>query len=235
MTESPFNNQIMTLSEVAEYLKVAEKTILRMIQKGEIPCAKVASQWRFMRPMIDDWLISRMNVIPKNDLSSLLIKEGSLVPLSRLIRRERILTGLPAGSKEEMLDALIAPLSLSRENRKLFLKKLMQREDMSSTAIGQSIAIPHLRRPEENIITGPEVILGICPEGCDFDSIDSKPTYLFFLIITDSEVVHLRIISRISQIAGDRKLIRKLVNATDGERALGLILDSEKSGKFEAS
>lgn len=235
MTESPFNDQIMTLSEVAEYLKVAEKTILRMIKKGEIPCAKIASQWRFMRPMIDDWLISRMNVIPKNDLSALLAKEGSLVPLSRLIKKERILTGLPASSKEEILDALITPLSLSRENHILFLKKLMQREDMSSTAIGQSIAIPHLRRPEENIIPGPEVVLGICQEGCDFDSIDNKPTHLFFLIITDSEVVHLRIISRISRIAGDSQFLHNLVNATDGEEALGLILDSEKNGKFGAS
>ena len=222
----------MTLSEVAEYLKVAEKTILRMIQKGEIPCAKVASQWRFMKPMIDDWLISRMNVLPKNDLSSLMAKEGSLVPLSRLIRKERIIPDLAPGSKEEVLNAMIASLAISESNRQLFLKKLMQREDMSSTAIGDQVAIPHLRRPEENIIPGPEVILGICPPGCDFDSLDGKPVKLFFLIITDSEVVHLRILSRISQMASDSELINNLISAATREKALGLILDAEKTGRF---
>ena len=232
MPDSTFNDQIMTLSEVAEYLKVAEKTVLRMIQKGEIPCAKIASQWRFMKPMIDDWLISRMTVLPKNDLSSLLEKEGSLVPLSRLIRKERIICDLKPGSKEEMLQLLIAPLNISQDNRRLFLKKLMYREEMSSTAIGQHVAIPHLRRPEENILPGPEVILGICPEGCEFDSLDSLPTHLFFLIITDSEVVHLRILSRISQMAADSQLILNLIKAESREKALGLILDAEKNDKY---
>ncbi len=232
MPDSTFNNQIMTLSEVAEYLKVAEKTVLRMIQKGEIPCAKIASQWRFMRPMIDDWLISRMTVLPRNDLSSLLEKEGSLVPLSRLIRKERIICDLKPGSKEEVLQQLTAPLQISQDNRLLFLKKLMHREEMSSTAIGLHVAIPHLRRPEENILPGPEVILGICPEGCDFDSLDNLPTHLFFLIITDSEVVHLRILSRISQMAADNQLIRNLIKARSRDKALGLILDAEKSEKY---
>ena len=232
MSDSTFNDQIMTLSEVADYLKVAEKTILRMIQKGEIPCAKVASQWRFMKPMIDDWLISRMNVLPKNDLSSLIEKEGTLVPLSRLINRERIIPDLKPGTKEDILKALIAPLDISSENRKLFLKKLLHRESMSSTAIGQSVAIPHLRRPEESILPGPEVVVGICPEGCDFDAIDGHPTHLFFLIITDSEVVHLRILSRISRIAADASLISELTKASTGEKALGLILDAEKADIF---
>ena len=180
MTNNSFNNQIMTLSEVAEYLKVAEKTVLRMIQKKEIPCAKVASQWRFMKPMIDDWLISRMNVLPKNDLSSLIEKEGSLVPLSRLIKKERILLNLKPGSKEDILKNMIAPLELNSQGRQVFLEKLMHRESLSSTAIGQSIAIPHLRRPEESLIAGPEIIMGICREGCDFDAIDGNPLICFF-------------------------------------------------------
>ncbi len=232
MTNSSFDNQIMTLSEVAEYLKVAEKTVLRMIQKKEIPCAKVASQWRFMKPMIDDWLISRMNVLPKNDLSSLIEKEGSLVPLSRLIKKERILLDLKPGSKEAILNSMIAPLELGAQGRQVFLEKLMHRESLSSTAIGQSIAIPHLRRPEESLIPGPEIIMGICREGCDFDAIDGNPTHLFFLIITDSEVIHLRILSRVSRIATDTDLIRDLINSTSPEKALGLILEAEKADLF---
>ena len=75
----PVDNEIMTLSEVASYLKIAEKTVSRMITRGEIPCTKVASQWRFMKSMIDDWLISRMNVVPQNDLAKILENPEGLI------------------------------------------------------------------------------------------------------------------------------------------------------------
>ena len=64
--------EVMTLSEVAAYLRLAERTVLRMVHKEQIPCAKVASQWRFLRSMIDDWLITKMQVVPKNDLARLI-------------------------------------------------------------------------------------------------------------------------------------------------------------------
>jgi len=50
----------MTLAEMAEYLKVSQKTIVRMVHAGKLPGAKVASQWRFVRAAIDDWLNTRM-------------------------------------------------------------------------------------------------------------------------------------------------------------------------------
>ncbi|HEB11433.1 MAG TPA: DNA-binding protein, partial [Spirochaetales bacterium] len=45
---------IMTLSEVAQYLKLAEKTVLRMVHRGSIPAVKIASQWRFLRSVINE-------------------------------------------------------------------------------------------------------------------------------------------------------------------------------------
>ena len=54
--------EVMTLEEVAEYLQVSQKSILRMAQSGKIPAAKVASQWRFMRSVVDDWLMAQMEI-----------------------------------------------------------------------------------------------------------------------------------------------------------------------------
>jgi len=49
-------DQILTLPEVAQLLKVAEKTVYTMSQKGELPAFKVRGQWRFKREDIDAWI-----------------------------------------------------------------------------------------------------------------------------------------------------------------------------------
>ncbi len=49
-------DEILTLPEVALLLKVAEKTVYTMAQKGEIPAFKVRGQWRFKRDDIDAWI-----------------------------------------------------------------------------------------------------------------------------------------------------------------------------------
>ena len=48
----------ISLSEVAEYLGVAEVTIYRWLEKGKIPAHKIGKQWRFKPSMIDEWVKS---------------------------------------------------------------------------------------------------------------------------------------------------------------------------------
>lgn len=49
-------DEILTLPEVAQLLKVAEKTVYTMAQKSELPAFKVRGQWRFKRQDIDAWI-----------------------------------------------------------------------------------------------------------------------------------------------------------------------------------
>lgn len=50
------SNEIMTLKEVAEYLKLAEKTAYRLAAEGKLPGFKVGGSWRFKRPEIEKWI-----------------------------------------------------------------------------------------------------------------------------------------------------------------------------------
>ncbi len=47
---------IMTVREVADYLRMHEMTIYRMARQGEIPAYKVGKRWRFHRSRLEDWL-----------------------------------------------------------------------------------------------------------------------------------------------------------------------------------
>lgn len=47
--------EIMTAQEVAQYLRLAEATVYRLAQAGDIPAAKLGRTWRFKRDLIDEW------------------------------------------------------------------------------------------------------------------------------------------------------------------------------------
>jgi len=49
-------SDILTLQEVAEYLKVDERTVYRMVKSKQLPAFKVRNQWRFKKEAIDNWI-----------------------------------------------------------------------------------------------------------------------------------------------------------------------------------
>jgi excisionase family DNA binding protein len=50
------NDEILTLKDVAEYLKLAEKTAYRLAAEGRLPGFKVGGSWRFRRQELEDWI-----------------------------------------------------------------------------------------------------------------------------------------------------------------------------------
>lgn len=53
----------MTVKDVADYLQMSTETIYRLAQRGEIPASKVASQWRFKKERVDEWMKQNENAI----------------------------------------------------------------------------------------------------------------------------------------------------------------------------
>ena len=54
-----FPSQILTIREVASYLKLPVSTVYRLVERRELPGNKVGRQWRFQRGLIDEWLKER--------------------------------------------------------------------------------------------------------------------------------------------------------------------------------
>lgn len=54
-------DQVLTVKEVADFLKVNERTVYRMAAAGRIPAFKVGTSWRFKREEIDLWITSQHN------------------------------------------------------------------------------------------------------------------------------------------------------------------------------
>lgn len=219
-------NEIMTFAEAAAYLKIGEKTLQRMISRKEIPCTKVGNQWRFMKSIVDDWLISGMEHHTTNSVEKVILNH-EMIRLSRITRY--INTGLQAGSPESILQQLSSPLADSGliDPVELYVRKLIQREEMVSTAIGKGCAIPHIRMPGENPGCAPLISAGLCREGTDFNSLDGEPTRLFFLIHADNEATHLRILARVTEMIRDSRTVSRLLQARGEEDFIEAVISYE--------
>jgi fructose-specific phosphotransferase system IIA component len=120
-----------------------------------------------------------------------------------------------ARRKEEALDEMAALLENTGKiaSRKQLLKALLAREKLTSTGVGEAIAIPHAMIPglEETVLA-----FGRKAEGLPFDAIDRKPVQLIFLLAgpPGHEFVHLQLLSRLARLLRDADFRRDLMGAT---------------------
>jgi excisionase family DNA binding protein len=52
--------RLLSVDEVADYLKIPKSTLYKMCSEREIPCAKIGKHWRFDKNVIDEWFIGKM-------------------------------------------------------------------------------------------------------------------------------------------------------------------------------
>jgi PTS system nitrogen regulatory IIA component len=225
-----FVDPVMTLEEIAGYFKVSEKTILRMVQAGELPAFKVSNQWRFLRAAIDQWLSSQMQRTSSENLAAVVQTDAGLPLLSKLLHPGRVLPDLQPGSKTTVLSALAGPLITEGivENTAGYLEDLLAREAMLSTAIGNGIAVPHTRTPSASGLRRDAVVLGMCREGLDFAALDGQPTHLFFLIGSTSTETHLRLMARVMLLLRVPDMQNRLLAATNPDTICRLIERAEQ-------
>jgi PTS system nitrogen regulatory IIA component len=224
------NEEIMTIEELAQYLKVPQETITRMVQRGEIPFVKIESQLRFMKALIDDWLLARMKERPKPAVVRVLEQGEVVLPLSRIVRPEYILLRMEPGTVESALEQLVGPLVRTGviPDGEDYIRLLKEREDMASTALSNGVALPHARYPSLCDATEQAVVTGICREGMFFNALDRKKTRLFFLVCTDSDIVHLKIMSKLAYLIKDRETIERLIDSKNEHEILSILSEADE-------
>ncbi|MBI5894264.1 MAG: PTS sugar transporter subunit IIA, partial [Deltaproteobacteria bacterium] len=129
------------------------------------------------------------------------------------------------GALEEMVND-IASKANGIDKDKL-LEILVEREKLGSTGIGYGVAIPHGKIKGINHII---VSFGRSARGVDFQSLDSNPSHLFFLIIApeDSTAGHLKVLARISRLLHDASFRKKLMEAPLRDDIYRIIAEEDK-------
>ncbi|MEN6600270.1 MAG: PTS sugar transporter subunit IIA [Rectinema sp.] len=93
---------------------------------------------------------------------------------------------------------------------KVLLDALLSREEMMSTAIGNGIAIPHVRLFDSMSLQEDIVVVAYLFEPVDWKAPDRKPVHTLFLVIAANEARHLQILAEIAQLASDEDFVEFL-------------------------
>jgi len=145
-----------------------------------------------------------------------------------VLHKEAILADLKAQNKKGILEELTAPVAeIANVDPEDLVKVLMERERLGSTGIGGGIGIPHGKMKNlESLVLG----FGLSRRGVDFESLDSKPTHIFFLLITpeNSTGLHLKLLARISRILKNEPFKDRLLSASDRDEILGVIKEEDE-------
>lgn len=224
------SDEIMTLREIAGYLKVSEKTVLRMARAGDIPGAKISGQWRFHRGVLDMWLASKMEAAPDDSLLNILkTKRQSIDRIPQLVNSNRLVLNMPPAGKHEILLSLVK----AAENEGLledpgsFLQLVLEREEVVSTAIGGGIAVPHTHVHENSGIREPFIVIGVCPEGTDFESLDGAPTYVFFLLGAIDVAQHLKLMAKMVLLCRNTMFIERIRISSSSNEVMHVLIDAD--------
>lgn len=169
------SSEILTIEEVARYLRVSERTVYEWAQKGEIPAGKIGTVWRFKKDDIESWVDERLasskTSVPKQHK---IVTENFLSP-------DRVVL-LDYASKHDVLVMMSEVLAKAPQvkNSAELLDAILKREALMSTAVGRGIAIPHVRLSS---VTDLVMAVGISKRDIlDFDAVDGNPVRLVFMI-----------------------------------------------------
>ena len=145
-----------------------------------------------------------------------------------LLSRESILLGAAPKSKTEAIDLLIDLQVKGGKiaDREEYKKGILAREAMSSTAVGEGIAIPHAK---SEAVEAPSLAAMTVPEGVDYQAMDDEPSNLLFMIAAPNNGdVHLEVLSRLMTLLMDEDFRAKLLAAADAGEFLAAIDAAEK-------
>jgi PTS system nitrogen regulatory IIA component len=144
-----------------------------------------------------------------------------------VLRKEAVILDLKSKEKKGVIEELVAPLAQSSGVApKDLVKVLMERERLGSTGIGGGIGIPHGKlKGIDALIVG----FGLSRKGVNFESIDGRPTHIFFLLVTpeNSIDIHLKLLSQISRILKNDLLKQRLRNAESRDEVLDIIREED--------
>ena len=150
-----------------------------------------------------------------------------------LIDKNSIKLNLVSTNKLDVVDELVDLVykSGNLNNKDEYKKAILAREELSTTAIGEGVAIPHAKNKSVNKAS---LALGISKEGIDYEAFDDSLSHLFFMIAAPDGAndTHLEVLSRLSTILMDEDFRNELINASSVEELLNLINKKEKE-KFQ--
>ena len=211
---------ILTIEEVANYLRVSDRTVYDWAQRGEIPAGKIGTVWRFKKSEVEKWVNDRLSS------SGGRIKDD-VVQVKNILAPNRVIF-ISQTSRHDALVELATALSSAPQVKRSdeLVSEILKREELMSTAIGRGIAIPHVRLSS---VTDLVMAVGVCKTPVtDFQPIDDMPVSLLFMIAAayNQHSYYLQTLSYFSAKLKKKELRDSLLNAQTTDEVYKLLIEA---------
>lgn len=154
--------------------------------------------------------------------------------ITDLLKKNGIALNPKIESKQEAIDKLVNLMDATGRlrDKEAYKKAVLDRESLSTTGIGDNIAIPHAKT---SAVKEAGLSAMVLTNGVDYDSLDGEPAKLFFMIAAPEgeNNLHLDVLARLSMMLMDVDFKDKLINAKSVDEFLSLI-DSKENDKLKA-
>lgn len=217
-------NSIMTVRELAEYIRLHER---------HAPDTEYFGSERRMKeeldsiPMAAADLRLQQQIMESSDadLDMLIGSADRPLPLSQLTNEMLIDLHCEADSRNKALSRLAklaawGGVTSSYEDTYLELER---RENLQPTVIGQGVAIPHSRFPNSRIFRQPSLIIARSVCGVDFGSGDGQKVHLMFMPCAPTPYMHMRMLAQIAKLIHIPNVIHRFINTTEKRHILLII------------
>jgi nitrogen PTS system EIIA component len=195
---------LMKASEVAGLLHKDEHTVLKWIKKENLPAILVRGIYRINRVDLLEWATEHGITVPP-ELFAQAEADFALPSLSSALEAGGVHCGVPGDDKLSVLRSVVNLLKLPPQmDPEFLLQVLLAREALGTTAVGDGIAIPHVRNP---ILLqnrpAPAITLCFLENAIDFGALDGKPVRILFMLTSPTVMVHLHLLSRLAYALHD--------------------------------
>lgn len=230
--------EVMSEQQVAAYVHMDIREVVKLASRGRIPCRKVAGRFQFRKGDVDHWVELQMHEFGKDRLAGIErgviahhgIEEDSML-LCSLIPPEGVAVPLQARTRDAVLRALTdlaGKTDLVHAGRRL-LAEVAKREQLCTTALIPGVAAPHPRHPLPHDIAASFVVVGLTAGGIPYGSADGSLTRLFFLICCKDDRTHLHVLARLGQVLHDRAAVEELLVTQTADELRDLLVRRERA------
>lgn len=149
--------------------------------------------------------------------------------ISAIISPERVLANLKPSSKKQLLQELaeIGAAHTGLESHAVF-ERLLEREKLGSTGVGNGVAIPHAKLPGMDRIVG---VFALLAKPVSFEAVDDQPVDVVFMLLAPegSGADHLKALSRIARILRNQSTLAGIRASSDPDAIYSLLMSMENA------
>lgn len=219
----------LPLQTVADALALPVSKVKRWIRQGRIPVQRSGTDVNFSETALEKWATTHnLSFSLGNGPADQQVPE-TLGSLASAMKRGKVFHRVSGTDATTALRAAVDAIDcLANDIRGELYEKLIERERLASTGIGNGIAIPHPRDPLSEPPESPVITTCFLEKPLNFNAIDDQPVFVFFLLISPTVRHHLHLLSRLSYCIRDGAFVAYLNTQPDALALYSRVTEFEK-------